>query len=181
MSFRRQQHGRTGAIYLDSGKKAEINDVTFAGNKAYYFFDPFVTTGYGGAILISEPGTALTLKNCLLTGNLAEEDGGAIYGANDDEVTIVLDNTEICSNYANSDGGGINVDGEDIYITGINGSSLHDNHCKEKGGGIYLWNDEVTLRGLYIYENFAAYGGGVYTKEEDIELINLTIKRNDAS
>ena len=176
-----------GGIYINSGKSVTLNDVTIAGCKGSYFWNPFVTfTGYGGGIIIGEKGTTLTLNNSTITGCLAQEDGGGIYARNKDNVHVILNNSHVDKNYAESDGGGINLDGENVGILAYNESTISNNKCAEFGGGVYLWNDEASLEGhtlgsLTIDGNQAQKGGGVYTMEEDVLLKNLIITNNTST
>lgn len=177
-----------GGIFIDSGKEVTLNDVTIAGCMANWsFWYSGDHSGYGGAIIITEGSTKLTMKNCRITGCLAEEDGGAIFCSQGrDDVSIALDNTSIDHNYANSDGGGIDIDGVHGSISAKNGSAISSNKSEGYGGGVYLWNDDATLKadvlgGLSKNSNEAEEGGGVYVEEENETLKNLIVNSNKVS
>ena len=127
--------GGTGGIYIDSGKEVVIKEVAIAGCKASTGGFLVSYSGPGGGIIITESGTTLKMQNSRITGCLAEDDGGAIYGANDDNITIELDNSTIENNYANSDTGGINLDGSELTIRGKNKSKIKNNKGEGYGGG----------------------------------------------
>lgn len=172
----------TGGIYINSGKDVYLNDVTIAGCKAYYSlpYQPF-HSGYGGGIIITAKNTNLHLKDSLITGCLAQQDGGGIYATDVDNVSVYLDNSEIIYNYADSDGGGINLDGENLRIIGSNGASVSFNKTEGYGGGVYFWNDNVTINGVRLEANYAKNnGGGLYFMEEDSKVSNCTIINNSS-
>ena len=179
----------TGGIYIDSGKTVTLNNVTIAGCKAYYNKGTSVfNSGLGAGVIITEPNSKLVMNNSRITGCLAEDDGGGIYGDSDENITIELNNSTIDYNFANSDGGGINMDGENAtIICGKTGkSSISNNKAVEIGGGVYLWNDGANLTGnngnkLTIDGNKAEKGGGVFVEEEDSKLSDLIITNNEAT
>lgn len=170
-----------GCIDANNGKDIILNDVTIIGCKSSDFINPTLHCGYGGAILITEDGTKLKMKNSIIEGCLAEQDGGAIYAADDDNIEIKLERSRIDSNYANSDGGGINLDGEDVSITGDNESLICRNQTNGYGGGVYFWNDKATLKKVVLEANVAeGKGGGVYVEETGTLLDNVQIDNNAA-
>ena len=178
--------GGTGGIYIDSGKEVVIKEVAIAGCKASTGGFLVSYSGPGGGIIITESGTTLKMQNSRITGCLAEDDGGAIYGANDDNITIELDNSTIENNYANSDTGGINLDGSELTIRGKNKSKIKNNKGEGYGGGIYFWNDDTKITAdklgdLTIDGNSADEGGGIYINKENNEISNLVITNNNAN
>lgn len=171
-----------GCIDADNGKDIILNDVTIIGCKA----ECWNTFGSGGAIRITRKNTTLTLNNSTIFGCLAEDEGGAIYGADYDNIKITLNNSHIDQNYADENGGGITLDGEDLSIYGTANSSIDNNVCLGLGGGVYFWNDDVSIKGKYFGDlsvsgNSAKQGGGIYANEEDTAIQNLIIENNTST
>ena len=75
----------------------------------------------GGAIAIStvkQPDEPRGVSSCLMVGNTATDDGGAIYLSPEFQGFAVLGNLTIVANHAVDDGGGIRINGTDIELIG---------------------------------------------------------------
>lgn len=144
------------------------------------FSGPFEITGgaanaEGGAFYV-ESSTSLSLTDCIIFGNSATQNGGAIvnYGslaiadcdlhentaggtggalANEDGATATIAcGSEIFSNTARY-GAGIQVDA-DSTVSVYDGSKIHDNSASMEGGGVYN-KGTFTMSGGAIYSNHA--------------------------
>jgi predicted outer membrane repeat protein len=81
---------------------------------------------YGGAIS-AESGSTLTVQNCVISGNSADDSGGGI----ESEATVDIQNSTISDNSA-GEGGGILAEN-----TTITGSTISGNSATEDGAGIF--------------------------------------------
>jgi len=143
-----------GDSLIHSNGDLVLNRVTLTGGKASYG---------GGAVYVDEG--SFTMNGGRITGNTAEVCGGGLYISTDG--TAVINGGRIDHNGAGSAeeewgyGGGIYAYSS---VTLVN-TTLDNNMSGDYGGALYLTdNDElvVTLDGVTIKENEAAYGGGVY-------------------
>lgn len=152
----------------------------------------------GGAIY--NLGT-LSLENCLLAGNQAEDNGGAIYN---EGLINNVDNCMIVQNLSSSSSGGA------IYnagtITGINrstfsyneaplgdggaifnvagsigriyNSAFDNNSSGSEGGGIYNGSTITTMSNCTMYLNDTTDDGGAINNAGTMSIINSTISTN---
>ena len=157
----------TRGVYSDLGSTTNINQCTFTGNTAYFakgggvygtgatinITDTTITgLGFGsqvadyGAGVYAGPSTALTMRNCTLTGLRAQVHGGGVYSEGTGVCT--LSNCTIDSNSAGSSGGGVYIaagTGHTIVnctITGNSGSGT-GGLLGPGGGGLTLHNTIV--------------------------------------
>lgn len=145
--------GSSGIFVVDDGTAANIQvtigDLILRGGNAEN----------GGAILNRE---SLILRGITVTGNVASDDGGAVYN----EGTLEFDtNVKLVDNSA-ARGGGVFNAGEAIVSFGrITGNSA------ELGGGIYnvgkVTTDDANFYGDFadrggVFGNFAKHGGGIF-------------------
>ena len=156
-----------GVYYIDDSVdpgSLEITGGEISGNSA--------TTG-GGLNVYTKRSTA-TIKNCVVSGNEATEDGGGILargdyhaqGVNVVNLTIGED-TIISNNSAKNDGGGIMGQDANIIL-----NCVIENNEAENGGGIFCTQFEanngpdgsVVINGGTIKNNTATTGagGGIY-------------------
>ncbi|MCH8881351.1 MAG: hypothetical protein IID34_15905 [Planctomycetes bacterium] len=98
--------GRGGGIYLDSGSSTLIEDCIIAQN--------FSGNRGGGILNISDEQNSLTIRNCLITGNLSAPNfpGG---GMNNTGSATIL-NTAFINNNSGASGGGIHNDGSELLL-----------------------------------------------------------------
>ncbi|HEY1270221.1 MAG TPA: hypothetical protein VGH16_23390 [Candidatus Binatia bacterium] len=121
---------RTGAV--------TINDTTFSGGSA----------DFGGGIVNS---SALTLNNCVISGNVATGDGGGIYT----EGSVHATGTTFSKNQANR-GGALFAYDSIVQLA----DSLVTGNTAGRGGGIYVQESSVDITGGTISKNSAAENGG---------------------
>ncbi|MCC7554069.1 MAG: hypothetical protein KO202_06245 [Methanobacteriaceae archaeon] len=122
----------------------------------------------GGAIYAS--GNGISIENCTLKDNNANENGGAVYN-NNGYSFIVSYNTIFENNTAQSNGGA-------IYNSGINFKIIGDNifkynkAIKSDGGVIYNTGDSLLINGYntFINNNAKNYGGAIYNKGKNSQI-----------
>lgn len=156
-----------GVYYIDDSVDSgslEITGGEISGNSA--------TTG-GGLNVYTKRSTAI-IKNCVVSGNKATEDGGGILARGDyqaqgvDVVNLTIgENTIISNNSAENDGGGIMDQDANIIL-----NCVIENNEAENGGGIFCTQFEanngsdgsVVINGGTIKNNTATTGagGGIY-------------------
>jgi len=143
----------------------------------------------GGGGIYSES-SALTLSNCVLTGNSANSWGGGLYtaGKSNGPATVTLSGCTVSGNFG-VDGGGIyNSHG----LLNISGSTFRNNSAHESGGGISNDGENggtamVTVVNSIFEDNSANYldGGGIendgqYSGNAILTVINCSFNRNRA-
>ncbi|MBI3463439.1 MAG: right-handed parallel beta-helix repeat-containing protein [Planctomycetes bacterium] len=123
----------------------------------------------GGAVFSNAD---LRLIGTVLTGNLADEAGGAIFSEN-----LTLRNSRISGNEAR-DGGGISARGKVL----IDQSTISNNSATD-GGGVYVSGGNLTVRRSTVSDNSAQTdGGGIGDAALGYDLIieKSTIQGNQA-
>lgn len=133
--------GNGGAVYVGSGAVI-FSSCRFDDNCA----------DYGGGIFNN--GT-LTLENCILEGNWAEETGGAIYNAG----TLTVKNTELKGNTARMGGGLYNNASTELYSSLVwnNTASIHGSDIANEGSlSDYTTDEEYNT----LLNRYSLYFGG---------------------
>ena len=115
--------GEGGGIYCGGGGDVVISNCTISNNSA--------SRGRGGGISCYR--SFLTINNCVITGNSADENGGGVR-CYDSNSTII--NCIISGNSAESGGGICCSGGGDVVISNC---TISSNSAGEDGGGIYNW------------------------------------------
>jgi hypothetical protein len=148
--------------------------------------------------LSEEPGGGII--RCVITGNLANDDGGGVYarrggiqvydsivsgnlvdgsgGALGSTGDILVVRSHIDGNTTDGDGGAIYTD-EDGDVTVID-STVNGNDADGPGGAIFTLDGDVTVIGSTINGNRADDRGGAISGEARVTIVNSTIARNAA-
>lgn len=144
------------------------------------------TTGRGGAVYAFDDPISIT--NCVITGNTADNDGAGVAQAVGNVFNIT--NTQITNNKSlgsGGDAGGVFTRfGATLTITG---SNISGNSSFFSGAGVYSRNDKVTIVDTTISGNINigttnvnAGGGGLYINATlglaDVTIRNSTISDN---
>jgi len=123
------------------------------------------TSGSGGGIYSTE---SLTLKNVVISGNIAGINGGGVSaGAEDNLVKVAISGSLITGNSAANVGGGLNLFSlkslnftRSTIIDNVDTSTIHG------AGGVYAGLSStgagMTISGCQISGNTADHGGGVF-------------------
>jgi hypothetical protein len=197
-----------------------VTDTThIVGSNAYHVVDGSATTGSavldgffitagqadgtganndGAGIYIS--GGSPTLRNLVLSGNLADGPGGGIYSTGNPALTRVT----FTGNAAGADGGGMHNDGgsptfSDVVFSGnqagnmggglyhltgdatLTGVIFSGNDAEANGGGMVNYQGILTLVNGLFSGNSADNGGGLFNYQSDATLTNVTLSRNTAT
>ena len=134
--------GNGGAVYVESSGNATLSYCRVIDNCA----------DYGGGIF--NKGT-LTLENCILESNWAEETGGAIYNAG----TLTVKNTELKGNTARMGGGLYNNASTELYSSLVwnNTASIHGSDIANEGSlSDYTTEEEYNT----LLNRYSLYFGG---------------------
>jgi len=162
-------HG--GAIYHPLFGLLKVSNSSFDGNRVTS------ATRSGGAIWLSGG----IIIDTSITNNTAA-DGGGIYLGSSFGKTI-LKRVTLTGNQATRDGGGVHLNR--VTDTIISDSTISGNSAVGYGGGLVLRrgnsNNPIPVLHTEISGNSAAYGGGLFTGSDGIQLANLTISGNNAS
>lgn len=164
-----------GAVYIDSGSIVKITDSKFFSNTA-----PIMG---GGAIKTCENGLAdLQVWNCLFHYNYAKPGGAIMIGKG---IKAEFNN---CIFYRDTTGSNnpytLDLNGGAIAITGpadvtLRGCIIFKCRSYEKGGGIYSADASIKLINCTISANQSVYGGGIYFAHEKIASSPLLINTID--
>ena len=154
--------------------------------------------------------TSVTLTNLTLTGGNAS-DGGAIYGGEGVEITMVdstvtgnessgfggglfvygygssvnIVNSEFSNNVADSDGGAIYLEQDGGNTLTLTNSRIVNNVAtRDEGGGIWSagYDDVISLTDSVVMNNTAGtQGGGIYLEDGTLTLTNTSISGNSST
>lgn len=150
----------SGGLYIKSGCKVTLNNVTLAGCCSRSKI--LTNNGYGGGVCIYGEDSKLILNDSLITGCMADDYGGGICVYDKTITSIELNNSNIDKNYATNKGGGICLTAEKSHINGTGESYIRNNECGGDGGGIYLDMQNESVSGVIVSGNKATNGAGVY-------------------
>lgn len=155
-----------GGIYENgSGSDAAVTDTRIINNNA----------GKGGGIFLN-PGSAFACKGGEITGNTASSSGG---GAFINAGSATIDGTSILEN-TGANGGGIFLN-PDSRLS-ITDAQISGNTADANGGGMLLNAATLTLDGIAISDNRAAYGAGIFVNDNShLTYLNGTLSGNTAT
>ena len=172
-----------GGIYVNANAKLTVSGGSIADNTS--------DSGRGGAIAF-EAGKTLTLQNaCTVSGNTAQNSGGAVYIAGG---TFEADGVTFKGNRSHGKGGAICAEktGTSPSIVKIKGGAVGGTGANEpnksgtgaNGGGIFIDGDGCTLdvtNNASITGNEAQHGGGIFAKgQAKVTIDGGTISSNKA-
>ena len=155
---------RAGAVYFKDGV-AKVEDSIFTSNAAQY--------SNGGAITVAN--STLTIKDSLLTNNIADRFGGAIFAGNS---TVTINNAEGCAiegNAAKNGGAIYNSTGTVDVVAG----SIKSNSATSSGGAIFS-TGALTISGAFEGNESGENGGAIYAKG-DVTVTAGTFAENVAA
>jgi hypothetical protein len=140
------------------------------------------STYFGGGVYLS--GTSPTIKNCIITGNSANDGGGGIYSDGDTTSPTIENCTITANSTTNASGGG-------IYVASNAGANItkciiSDNVAGGSfaaGGGVYFGDYAIgDAANSTITGNSAVDGAGIYCGTYSIiGITNCTLSENTAS
>ena len=158
-------NARNRCINISGGANVELYGFTITNGSTKY---------YGGGI--SNQGN-LTVENCRITGNHANDGGGISSTPEIGQLApkLIIKDSIIQNNSAYCGSGIYNVG-----ILTIERSIIKDNKADSIGGGIYTYN-VINFYNSTIIGNQASNGGGIYSNEGEIYGFNVTIKCNNAT
>lgn len=118
----------------------------------------------------------LRLSSSRLTGNRAEEHGGALNSEND-AVTFIVDSL-LDGNTAQW-GGAVSA----LYnsLTDIETSDLRGNIASDQGGALLIDGGDVVIRSSTFDDNLSYDGGAIYQRTAILNLRDSTLSRNQAT
>ena len=158
----------------------------------------------GGAIVFRGSGNTLSVVDCVLSGNSAGADAGAIYAGNGTTLSIqggtvsnnsagfkggaiyhydartTISNSSLTGNTTGGSGGAIYTIYGDLSLTNV---TLSGNTAGNKGGGLSLYMSTISIQGSTISSNsgFGGNGGGVYGNHASLLLQSSTVADNSAA
>ncbi|NLD92491.1 MAG: right-handed parallel beta-helix repeat-containing protein [Fibrobacter sp.] len=160
-----------GAIYVDSSASIQIENCTFSSNKATFYGGGAITTSPQGASLLS-------IANCRFQYNYARTGGAIRIGkgskAEINNCIFYNDTTHSINPVLNDLKGGA------LAIFGPADVTLRNcliYHCRSygKGGGIYSSDASIKLINCTIARNASVYGGGIYFARDSLASSPLLI------
>ena len=171
-------HG--GGIYVKNASNVILSNVTIKNCKS---------EDKGGGLYLREKPRNVILKQCVFTGNFANDGGGAIFIddlKSDTEFSFEAENCIFTKNKANADGGAVYINDDDEYETRhpvvFRDCVFTENESTKYAGAMEVNDNGVVLSGGSFTNNKAGgKGGAVYVEGEyDISVAGkLIIKDND--
>ncbi len=130
----------------------------------------------GGAIYNSGN---LSLHNCALLSNFANDQGGAIY--NDESAVLIIHRSNLSGNTATNSGGAI-FNADDGIIEVINETTIAGNSATNGGGIINLGSVNYLMNSTISNNTSSGSGAGIYNDSlaTTLRLYNSTIANNIA-
>ncbi len=157
--------GTNRIMYLDDTPPASVtlSGLTFAGNGT--------STANGAAIF--HYGGALTIQNCVFTGNATTGRGGAIFNYGG---SVDIQSSTLSGNHANSRGGAIFMYSGALTMS----DSTLTGNTAQIGGAIYFYNSSnATITNSTLSGNRATViGGAISMYSTNVTLSNSTLSGN---
>ncbi|MCH8824194.1 MAG: hypothetical protein IH984_11890 [Planctomycetes bacterium] len=133
-----------------------------------------ITGGVFGGIQCTQ--SALTIKDCIISGNTGNSGGGIFVGGSLSAAKIIA--CQIIDNEANQDGGGVYSISSDIEIID---SFISTNTAGANGGGVrFVSVSSANITNSLIVNNQAASYGGIQISGGALNITNCTIAGNTA-
>ncbi|MCB2079363.1 MAG: tandem-95 repeat protein [Novosphingobium sp.] len=131
--------------------------------------------GAGGGIRVSDTGS-LTVRDSVITDNIAEHGGGGIYGRSEVSITnsTVSDNRIVSGGVLI--GGGIGVRNADLTLT--DSFVLRNDSGGSVGGGIAASSGSLTLTRTAVSENTSNSSGGGIWSSGNLVMIDSIVNGN---
>lgn len=160
-------------FYISPGKTVTISGLTI-------FYGSAPGPEYRGGGIYNDHAT-LTLKNCTITGNVADQGvGGGIYN---DQATLTVSNCTISGN-SSFYGAGISTNwayAGSATVT-INNSTISGNSASAGGGAIHNgWGAALAIISSTLSGNSAGWGGGFYNGGATVTVTNSTLSGNSVT
>ena len=176
-----------GAVFIKSSQNVIIQDTQFLQN---------YVNGSGGAVAFSSYNiakTKATFTNCVFIGNVANKNGGAIYGIKSNNIYVT--GGVFVNNQAQADGGG----GGAIYMSQANNVFLINSvfesnsvnvsagvlaRSNPSGGALYMTQSNSVTIGSCTFANNSATGNGGAIMQSlctGLGMTNITFHTNTAN
>ena len=161
-----------GGILFDASS-GTVRNCAIVQNRAKY-----------GAGVGAYSGSFVTLIDCIVAGNSAEEGVGGVMCWKDSLATLI--DCTITGNSSVNQGGGVYCGGQDSSQKSsltMTDCVVSGNSSADAGGGVACWYGSLTLTRCAILNNTGGYyfGGGVYAGHGSATLTNCVIARNTAA
>ena len=172
-------NAQSRVFYVNPGKTVTIDGLSIANGHAVF--------SYGGGIYNED--AALTVTNCVLSGNDAYSGGGIRNQSVNSGATLTVTNSTISGNSATGGGGISNLaDGGDATLTVTNSTISGNSGYIDGGGGIANYvvsgaTATLMITNSTISGNSASFAGGIYNSANGsatLTITNSTISNNSA-
>lgn len=201
--------GNGGGVYMSQGSisltdNSDIyNNTAIDGGGAYLITSTLTLAGATSEIMYNEAsgngGGLYALGSTINLGdqaelfyNIAGSDGtGSGGGAYLDYSTLWGDSAHIYYNQADSYGGGVYATNSSLLDMDLGGYPCSGPRCSQLsyntassmyGGGAYATSgSEIDLRQIFVENNQANLGGGLYASQSPVYLYNTLLARNNAT
>ncbi|MFC2077441.1 choice-of-anchor Q domain-containing protein [Candidatus Bipolaricaulota bacterium] len=155
-------------LHVTSGSTVTVSGVTITGGQSG-------VNDSGGGVR-NEHDCTLTLTDCAIAANTADQYGGGIFSIG----VLILTGCEV-SNNSSSGGAGVTNYAGFLGEATLTDCTVRDNTATYDGGGIANFDQGVTIRRCTISGNEARRGGGIYNHNAPLKLENCTVSGNEAS
>jgi predicted outer membrane repeat protein len=168
--------GGGAAALISFGSRAASGFTSLIATHCSFFNN--TSTGNGGALSLSYR-SSISLISSLLSGNTAQDAGGAIY-ISDKTASLTLASSVLSDNVAKSYGGGIYATSGSIDVSDC---TLSRNAAEEGGGGVALDTDGtsfVATNAEFISNSGGGYGGAIWVSSATAKVEFSKVTHNTA-
>ena len=177
-----------GALYIETDGDDNCRERSLPNrhvNGANATFDGNVAKGEGGAIyLIANSGTALLARLNISASNISASNISDFIpdGANNNEDDVLFENSNFTSNTASISGGAWHVKRARIRCRNCRFSGNANDDSIDSNGGAIALTEQAAFHGrsVFITDNVASKGGGIYASNSLVDIMNSSIDGNDA-
>lgn len=173
-----------GAIEIAGNTSKTINI-----SNGSYFHDNGLSDNIGGAIIIFDSNSIMTVDNTIFDANTGSDGGAIAISGGSNKLVTLQNNTIISNNIATGDGLPGGGDGAGILITGNNSLYVDDSNISGNftqtgwGGGVFIngQNARAVFNNVTLTGNDADAGGAVHVLNRGTaEFYNSEIVANNA-
>ena len=149
----------------------------------------------GGGVFVNGGSGRKTACNCTIRMNNSHidyngaDDNGAGIAVRGEKFQLIGDAKQVTSKedyssesfWSSQSFHGANA--ETVWGSTIAYNIIQDSEDNKGGAGVYLWNDDCTVNGANVFCNKArrgGMGGGIFTMEENISIVNCNVTFNIA-
>jgi hypothetical protein len=171
----------TGSVLIADDATVTLSNLMLTNGAGSGPDDPGGPAGANGGG-ISMVASTLTVVDCRIIGNRADDQGGGVHAA---KSTVTVIDSIVANNTSHDGGGGIDAD-DDVDLT-VTRSAVSGNSTGPHGGGVELFDGTLTVTDSTISGNKLTdtadfrSGGGIWTGLSVTTLTRSTVRNNSST